>query len=132
MTTSTNALRDIVLPPSLLSKILNVAGANIASTISSGSGLGGGPFASPIPWRKAGLRYTANEIYFDMVEELSAVVNRYTFSFDHGISISMLHSFCRNGTTLMSNVWGKIETNAKLSGMQSLCSVSLCLHVRTV
>lgn len=76
MTTSTNALRDIVLPPSLLSKLLNVAGANITSTINSGLGLGGGPFASPIPWRKAGLRYANNEIYFDMVEELDALVNR--------------------------------------------------------
>ncbi|KAF7354942.1 MHD domain-containing protein [Mycena sanguinolenta] len=99
LTTSPNALRDIVLPPSLLSKLLNVAGANINSTINSGSGLGaaGGPFSSPIPWRKAGLRYNSNEIYFDMVEELRAIVNK-------------------NGTTLTSSVWGKIDTNAKLSG----------------
>ncbi|KAJ6627399.1 Mu homology domain-containing protein [Mycena sp. CBHHK59/15] len=99
LTTSPNALRDIVLPPSLLSKLLNVAGANINSTINSGSGLGaaGGPFSSPIPWRKAGLRYNSNEIYFDVVEELKVIVNKH-------------------GTTLSSSVWGKIETNAKLSG----------------
>ncbi|KAJ7762805.1 Mu homology domain-containing protein [Mycena maculata] len=99
LTTSPNALRDIVLPPSLLSKLLSVAGANINSTINSGSGLGaaGGPFSSPIPWRKAGLRYNSNEVYFDMVEELKAIVNKH-------------------GTTLTSSVWGKIETNAKLSG----------------
>lgn len=80
MTTSPNALRDIVLPPSLLSKLLNVAGANINAAINSGSGLGaaGGPFSSPIPWRKAGVRYTNNEIYFDMVEELKAIVNKCT------------------------------------------------------
>lgn len=75
LTTATNALRDIVLPPSLLSKLLNVAGANITSAINSGS-VGGGPFASPIPWRKAGLRYTSNEIYFDVLEELDASVNK--------------------------------------------------------
>lgn len=82
LTTSPNALRDIVLPPSLLSKLLSVAGANINTTINSGSGLGaaGGPFSSPIPWRKAGLRYTSNEIYFDMVEELKAIVNKYPYS----------------------------------------------------
>ncbi|KAJ7047782.1 Mu homology domain-containing protein [Mycena alexandri] len=99
LTTSPNTLRDIVLPPSLLSKLLSVAGANINSTINSGSGLGsaGGPFSSPIPWRKAGLRYNSNEVYFDMVEELKAIVNKH-------------------GTTLTSSVWGKIETNAKLSG----------------
>lgn len=78
LTTSPNALRDIVLPPSLLTKLLSVAGANINATINSGAHLGsaGGPFSSPIPWRKSGLRYTHNEIYFDMVEELKAVVNR--------------------------------------------------------
>lgn len=76
LTTSPNALRDIVLPPSLLNKLLSVAGANINATINSGSGLGSGPFSSPIPWRKAGLKYTSNEVYFDMVEELKAIVNR--------------------------------------------------------
>ncbi|KAH0587131.1 AP-3 complex subunit mu-1 [Termitomyces sp. J132] len=97
LTTSSNALRDIVLPPSLLTKLLSVAGANITSSINSGSGLGSGPFSSPIPWRKAGLRYASNEIYFDMVEELKAIVNR-------------------NGTTLLSTVRGTIETNCRLSG----------------
>ncbi|KAF8914140.1 clathrin adaptor mu subunit [Gymnopilus junonius] len=82
LTTSPNALR-----------------ANINTTINSGAHLGsaGGPFSSPIPWRKAGLRYAHNEIYFDMVEELKAVVNR-------------------NGVPLSSSVFGKIETNARLSG----------------
>uniref|UniRef100_A0A8H7Y1W4 MHD domain-containing protein n=1 Tax=Psilocybe cubensis TaxID=181762 RepID=A0A8H7Y1W4_PSICU len=99
LTTSSNALRDIVLPPSLLNKLLSVAGANINTTINSGSGLGaaGGAFSSPIPWRKAGLRYASNEIYFDMVEKLKAVVNR-------------------NGVSLASTVVGKIETNSRLSG----------------
>ncbi|KAF7301598.1 MHD domain-containing protein [Mycena indigotica] len=96
LTTSPNALRDIVLPPSLLSKLLSVAGANLTSAINAGSSIGG-PFSSPIPWRKAGLRYTSNEIYFDMVEDLKAIVNKH-------------------GTTLSSSVWGRMETNCKLSG----------------
>lgn len=73
LTTSSNALRDIVLPPSLISKLLSVAGANISTTSNSGNG---GPFSSSIPWRKANVRYATNEIYFDMVEELNAVVNK--------------------------------------------------------
>jgi AP-3 complex subunit mu len=79
--------------------LLSVAGTNINATISSGASLGaaGGPFSSPIPWRKAGLKYTSNEIYFDMIENLKAIVNR-------------------NGVPLSSNVVGMIETNTKLSG----------------
>jgi len=73
LTTSPNALRDIVLPPSLLNKLLNVAGANINTTT---LGAASGPFSSPIPWRKAGLKYTSNEIYLDVIEDLKAIVNR--------------------------------------------------------
>jgi len=73
LTTAPNALRDIVLPPSLITKILSVTGV---------SGLSGpttnnlSAFSSPIPWRKAGVRYNNNEIYFDIVETLDAVVNK--------------------------------------------------------
>ena len=71
-TTYPNALRDIVLPPSLLQKVLSAAGVNgLASSSSSAH-----PFASPIPWRKTGVRYNNNEIFFDIVEELRAIVNK--------------------------------------------------------
>lgn len=73
LTTSPNALRDIVLPPSLLNKVLSVAGvAGLASTSANSH-----PFASPIPWRKAGVRYNNNEIFFDVIETLDAIVNKY-------------------------------------------------------
>ena len=72
-TTSINALKDIVLPPSLLSKVLSVAGVSGLANLGTSSH----PFASPIPWRKAGVRYNNNEIFFDMAEDLKAVVNKY-------------------------------------------------------
>ncbi|TFY59829.1 hypothetical protein EVJ58_g5536 [Rhodofomes roseus] len=96
LTTSPNALRDIVLPPSLLNKVLSVAGVpGLATPL-----VGPQPFASPIPWRKAGVRYNNNEIYFDVVETLEAIVNK-------------------NGTPASSNVWGRVESNCKLSGVQN-------------
>ncbi|KAH7930265.1 clathrin adaptor, mu subunit [Leucogyrophana mollusca] len=108
LTTSPNALRDIVLPPSLLSKLLASVSPS-APTSSSGRNTGGSfggngtgaAFASPIPWRKAGVRHNHNEILFDVVEEMRGIVGR-------------------NGVTLVSNVWGKIESNAKLSGTPDL------------
>jgi len=119
LTTSSNALRDIVLPPSLLNKLLNVAGANFTKVINSGLGPGaaGGAFSSPIPWRKAGLRYTSNEIYFDVVEELRAIVNKYVYLISFRLSPNFIVIvFCRNGVAISNIVLGKIETNAKLSG----------------
>jgi AP-3 complex subunit mu len=71
LTTESSALRDIVLPPSFVNKILSVAGvAGLAKASAT-------PFSSPIPWRKAGIKYNNNEIYFDIVEELDAIVTRY-------------------------------------------------------
>ena len=79
-TTSPNQLRDIVLPPSLLQKILTVAG--VAGLANTGHG-NIAPFSSPIPWRKAGLRYNNNEIYFDVTEQLKAVVGPYVHPTDN-------------------------------------------------
>ena len=73
LTTSPNALRDIVLPPSLITKILSVTGV---SGLSGPSTSNMSAFSSPISWRKAGIRYNNNEIYFDIVETLDAVVNK--------------------------------------------------------
>ncbi|PIL36674.1 hypothetical protein GSI_00363 [Ganoderma sinense ZZ0214-1] len=97
LTTSPNALRDIVLPPSLLNKVLSVAGVSGLASSSATSH----PFASPIPWRKAGVRYNNNEIYFDVVETLEAIVNK-------------------NGTPAVSTVWGRVDSNCKLSGTPDL------------
>ncbi|OCH94324.1 clathrin adaptor mu subunit [Obba rivulosa] len=97
LTTSPNALRDIVLPPSFLTKVLSVAGVSGLASPSANSH----PFASPIPWRKAGVRYNNNEIYFDVLETLQAVVNK-------------------NGTPAVSSVWGRVDCNCKLSGTPDL------------
>ncbi len=72
-TTAPNALRDIVLPPSIISKILSVTGVSGPSGPTTNNL---SAFSSPIPWRKAGLRYNHNDIYFDIVETLDAVVNK--------------------------------------------------------
>ncbi|KAF9520375.1 hypothetical protein BS47DRAFT_1311803 [Hydnum rufescens UP504] len=95
LTTEPNTLRDIVLPPSLLNKILGVAGAAGLPTATPA------PFSSPIPWRKAGLRYNNNEIYFDIMEELNAVISN-------------------TGKTISHEIWGKIHCNARLSGTPDL------------
>ncbi|EGO01564.1 hypothetical protein SERLA73DRAFT_120231 [Serpula lacrymans var. lacrymans S7.3] len=103
LTTSPNALRDIVLPPSLLSKLLASLSPSVNSTHPPKISCSGAnaAFASPIPWRKAGVKHNHNEALFDVVEDMQSIVGR-------------------NGVTIVSNVWGKIETNAKLSGTPDL------------
>lgn len=50
------------------------------------------PFASPIPWRKTGVRYNNNEIFFDIVETLRATVNPYVFSIFSFLLFTKLHA----------------------------------------
>lgn len=88
LTTSPNALRDIVTPPSLLNSLLGSALAQSNAPK---------PFSSPIPWRRAGVRHTNNEIYFDVVEIYKALVSRA-------------------GTTLSSSVHGRLDVDSRLSG----------------
>ncbi|KII95969.1 hypothetical protein PLICRDRAFT_170561 [Plicaturopsis crispa FD-325 SS-3] len=102
-TTAPNALRDIVLPPSRLASLLANANINLPTSAING-GIGNttvAPYASAIPWRKAGVRYTNNEVYFDVVEDLRAVVGR-------------------QGAVLSGTVWGRVDANVKLSGTPDL------------
>ena len=82
-----------------------------------------GAFASPIPWRKLGVRHNHNEILFDVTEEMRAIVGRY-------VAVMMVHRrigdnpvFISNGGTLTSDVYGKIDTNAKLTGRHTHFSI---------
>ncbi|KAF8324480.1 Mu homology domain-containing protein [Cantharellus anzutake] len=98
LTTETNTLRDIVLPPSLLNKMLSVAGVVGLPTATPA------PFSSPIPWRKKGLRYNNNEIFFDIDESIEAIMSS-------------------SGKIVASSLWGKIRCDAKLSGTPDLLMI---------
>ncbi|KAG8880119.1 hypothetical protein FRB98_005325 [Tulasnella sp. 332] len=91
LTTESNTLRDIVLPPTFFNKILNVTGVSGLSNASPT------PFSSPIPWRRANVKHNKNEIYFDITEDLDAMI-------------------ARNGTLLSAEIWGSIKCEARLSG----------------
>ena len=89
LTMEPDALKDLVLPPSLLNKLMNVAG--MQSKYEQQGQL------SNIPWRRAKVKYTNNEIFVDVVEDLKAVVDK-------------------NGRFVTSDVSGRLQCTAKLSG----------------
>lgn len=59
---------------------------------------------SNIPWRKSGVKYTQNEIYFDIVEEIDAIIDS-------------------NGQMISCEVNGVIQSNSRLSGVPDLTMV---------
>jgi len=57
--------------------------------------------SSNIPWRAAGVKYTNNEIYFDIIEEIDCIIGR-------------------NGRTIQCEVFGTVLSNCRLSGTPDL------------
>ena len=108
--TETNVLKEIVKPPSLLNK-------TIGSVIPSGMNLNLGNLGntsygdqdsasattqqSSIPWRKTKVWYPTNDIYVDVVETMSCIIDR-------------------NNQTVVNEVSGTIKCNSKLSGTPDL------------
>jgi hypothetical protein len=56
---------------------------------------------SNIPWRRAGVKYTNNEAYFDVIEEVDAIIDK-------------------SGSTVSTEIHGYIDCSVKLSGMPDL------------
>eukprot|EP00030_Apusomonadida_sp_AF-17_P004245 a508759_663.p2 GENE.a508759_663~~a508759_663.p2 ORF type:complete len:429 (-),score=200.27 a508759_663:133-1386(-) len=97
MTTEPNVLKELVKPPSgFLAKVAAV-GSGVPS---SADALPDGQMSN-VPWRKMGVRYSSNEIFFDIAEEVDAVIDV-------------------NGMSVTFSITGVINVNCKLSGMPDL------------
>jgi AP-3 complex subunit mu len=122
VSTDASALQELVPASSLFSKMLQAGLAAATQATSSVGGIGSnssqhggfGPsgsmtpsslFSSPLYWRRSGIRYAQNEIYFDINEEIKAVLDK-------------------NGQIITGDVWGRIDCKSRLSGMPDV-SLSL-------
>lgn len=94
--TELNVLKELIKPPNLLRTIANsVTGrTNISESLPTNQ-------ISNVPWRKLGIRYNNNEAYFDVIEELDAILDK-------------------NGAIVTAEINGYIDCNVKLSGMPDL------------
>ena len=116
-TTELNLLTELITPPSLASKLLQTMTneASVKDVLPQSA-------VSKIPWRKANVQYVANEIYFDINEQLDAIVNS-------------------NGSIVHAAVYGDIVSNCRLSGVPDLtltftrpqlldnCSLHRCVRI---
>lgn len=93
--TEVNALKDIVLPPSWLDKLIHTVGLSSSAEHARTS------LASPVPWRRPNSKYAKNEVYLDIVETMDGIVNA-------------------SGAALSLDVHGTLECSALLSGIPEL------------
>lgn len=117
VSTDASALQELVPTSSLFSKMLSAglaAATQATSSMGSNSGshtpagLATAPaslFSSPLYWRRAGIRHAQNEVYFDINEEVRAVLDK-------------------TGQIIAGDVWGRIDCRSRLSGMPDI-SISL-------
>ena len=96
LATESNILKELIKPPTILRSVVNtVTGqSNVADRLPSGQ-------LSNIPWRRTGVKYASNEAYFDVIEEIDAIIDR-------------------SGSTVFAEIQGTINASVKLSGMPDL------------
>lgn len=86
---------------------------------------------SNIPWRRTGVKYTNNEAYFDVIEEIDAIVDKsgtkihllmefINAGHKSGCFINIPVSFYCSGTTVFAEIQGVIEACVRLTGMPDL------------
>ncbi|CAH8483048.1 unnamed protein product [Dicrocoelium dendriticum] len=97
LTTESNILKDLIKPGNLFRSLTDaVAGKHSAvGSILPACQL------SNVRWRRTGLKYTSNEVYFDLIEVVDAILDT-------------------SGSTVSKQVHGRIECLAKLTGMPDL------------
>lgn len=96
LATESNILKELIKPPNILRTIANtVTGrSNVSSTLPTGQ-------LSNVPWRRTGVKYTNNEAYFDVIEEVDAIIDR-------------------SGSSVFAEIQGYIDCCIKLSGIPDL------------
>ncbi|XP_078284617.1 AP-1 complex subunit mu isoform X2 [Rhinoraja longicauda] len=96
LATESNILKELIKPPTILRSVVNsiTGSSNVGDQLPTGQ-------LSNIPWRRAGVKYTNNEAYFDVTEEIDAIIDK-------------------SGSTVFAEIQGVIDACIKLTGMPDL------------
>lgn len=81
-----------------------------------------------IPWRRLNVKYANSEIYFDIIEEMDAIYDRYAAGSSvhllsaRALSLSHSHAFnvSSNGMLVKSVIAGEIQVQCHLSGVPDM------------
>ncbi|XP_059820771.1 AP-3 complex subunit mu-2 [Hypanus sabinus] len=96
LATESNILKELIRPPTILRTVVNTitGSTNVGDHLPTGQ-------LSVVPWRRTGVRYANNEAYFDVVEEIDAIIDK-------------------SGSTVFAEIQGVIDACVKLTGMPDL------------
>ncbi|NXL56873.1 AP3M2 protein, partial [Chordeiles acutipennis] len=96
LATESNILKELIKPPTILRTVVNTitGSTNVGDQLPTGQ-------LSVVPWRRTGVKYTNNEAYFDVIEEIDAIIDK-------------------SGSTITAEIQGVIDACVKLTGMPDL------------
>jgi len=96
LATEGNILKELIRPPNLLRTLANqVTGkTNITHTLPAAQ-------LSNVPWRRAGVKYTSNDMFLDLTEEVDAILDP-------------------RGGVVAAGVTGRVDCLVRLSGTPDL------------
>ncbi|XP_002732152.1 AP-3 complex subunit mu-1 [Saccoglossus kowalevskii] len=96
LATESNILKELIRPPNIIRTVVNsvIGGTNVSDQLPTGQ-------LSNVPWRRSGVKYTNNEAYFDVIEEVDAIIDK-------------------SGSLVFAEIQGYIDCCIKLSGMPDL------------
>ncbi|KAI0232475.1 AP-3 complex subunit mu-1 [Lamellibrachia satsuma] len=92
-----NILKELIKPPNLLRSITDTVtgkSTSVSEVLPTGQ-------LSNVPWRRMGVKYANNEAYFDVIEEIDAIIDK-------------------SGSTVFAEIQGYIDCLVKLTGMPDL------------
>nr|XP_031295892.1 AP-3 complex subunit mu-2-like [Camelus dromedarius] len=71
LATESNILKELIKPPTILRTVVNTitGSTNVGDQLPTGQ-------LSVVPWRRTGVKYTNNEAYFDVIEEIDAIIDK--------------------------------------------------------
>ncbi|KAL7839982.1 hypothetical protein SRHO_G00266400 [Serrasalmus rhombeus] len=106
LATESNILKELIKPPTILRTVVNTitGSTNVGEQLPTGQ-------LSVVPWRRTGVKYTNNEAYFDVVEEIDAIIDK-------------------SGSTITAEIQGVIDACVKLTGMPDLTLSFMLVHFR--
>ncbi|XP_069774160.1 AP-3 complex subunit mu-2 isoform X2 [Narcine bancroftii] len=96
LATESNILKELIRPPTILRTVVNTitGSTNVGDQLPTGQ-------LSVVPWRRTSVKYANNEAYFDVVEEIDAIIDK-------------------SGSTVFAEIQGVIDACVKLTGMPDL------------
>ncbi|KMZ56679.1 AP-3 complex subunit mu-2 [Zostera marina] len=97
LTTEPNILRELITPPSIVSKMLSVVtgkSSNVSNTLPNAT-------ASCVPWRTTDIKYKSNEVYINLVEEIDVTISS-------------------DGNLVKCEVYGEIQVKSSLPGFPDM------------